>query len=131
MSILCVDDMVYVQPLPANSPHPIMYTISYLVLALVWCIYIATLEKLDIVFYFCHKSALSQFRSRSGCPMSVSGVVLVLPKTSFKHQSIGYCRWVGGDIRISNQFLITRALHFVQPQAYYQASVPITLGRRE
>jgi len=35
-----------------------------------------------------------------------------------------------GDIRISNQFLITRALHFAQPQAYYQASVSITLGRR-
>jgi len=33
------------------------------------------------------------------------------------------------DIRISNQFLITRALHFAQPQAYYQASVTITLGR--
>jgi len=29
-----------------------------------------------------------------------------------------------GDIRISNQFLITRALHFAQlRQAYYQASV--------
>jgi len=34
------------------------------------------------------------------------------------------------DIRISNQFLITRALHFAQPQAYYQASVTIKLGRR-
>jgi len=34
------------------------------------------------------------------------------------------------DIRIRNQFLITRALHFAQPQAYYQASVTITLGRR-
>jgi len=36
----------------------------------------------------------------------------------------------GGDIRIGNQFLITRALHFAQPQAYYQASATITLGRR-
>jgi len=37
----------------------------------------------------------------------------------------------GSDIRISNQFLITRALHFAQlRQAYYQASVIITLGRR-
>jgi len=36
----------------------------------------------------------------------------------------------GSDIRIINQFLITRALHFAQPQAYYQASVTITLGRR-
>jgi len=35
-----------------------------------------------------------------------------------------------GDIRISNQLLITRALYFAQPQAYYQASVTITLGRR-
>jgi len=36
-----------------------------------------------------------------------------------------------GDIRISNQFLITRALHFAQlRQAYYQASVTITLGHR-
>jgi len=34
------------------------------------------------------------------------------------------------DIRISNQFMITCALHFAQPQAYYQASVTITLGRR-
>jgi len=35
------------------------------------------------------------------------------------------------DIRISNQFLITRALHFAQlRQAYYQAIVTITLGRR-
>jgi len=35
------------------------------------------------------------------------------------------------DIKISNQFLITRALHFAQlRQAYYQASVTITLGRR-
>jgi len=33
------------------------------------------------------------------------------------------------DIRISNQFVITRALHFAQ-QAYYQASLTITLGRR-
>jgi len=32
-----------------------------------------------------------------------------------------------GDIRISNQFLITRALHFAQPrQPYYQVSVTIT-----
>jgi len=30
------------------------------------------------------------------------------------------------DIRISNQFLITRALNFAQLQAYYQASVTIT-----
>jgi len=37
----------------------------------------------------------------------------------------------GGDIIISNQFLITRALHFAKlRQAYYQASVTITLGRR-
>jgi len=37
----------------------------------------------------------------------------------------------GGDIRISNQFWITRALHFAQlRQAYFQASVIITLGRR-
>jgi len=36
-----------------------------------------------------------------------------------------------GDIRISNQFLITRALHFaLLRQAYYQASVTITLGRK-
>jgi len=35
-----------------------------------------------------------------------------------------------GDIRISNQLLITFALHFAQPQAYYQASVTITLVRR-
>jgi len=35
----------------------------------------------------------------------------------------------GGDIRISNQFVITSALHFAQ-KAYYQASVTITLGRR-
>jgi len=35
-----------------------------------------------------------------------------------------------GNIRISNQFLITRALQFAQPQAYYQVSVTITLGRR-
>jgi len=34
------------------------------------------------------------------------------------------------DIRISNQFMITQALHFAQPQEYYQASVTITLGRR-
>jgi len=38
--------------------------------------------------------------------------------------------YAGRDIRISNQFLNTRALHFAQPQAYYQASVTITLGRR-
>jgi len=36
----------------------------------------------------------------------------------------------GRNIRISNQFLITRALHFAQPQALYQASVTITLGHR-
>jgi len=37
----------------------------------------------------------------------------------------------GCDIRISNQILITRALHFARlRQAYYQASVTITLGRR-
>jgi len=37
-----------------------------------------------------------------------------------------------GNIRIGNQFLIIRALHFAQPQAYmyHQASVTITLGRR-
>jgi len=35
-----------------------------------------------------------------------------------------------GDIRISSQFLITRFLHFAQPQANYQAYVTITLGRR-
>jgi len=28
----------------------------------------------------------------------------------------------GRDYRISNQFLITRALHFAKPQAYYQAA---------
>jgi len=39
-------------------------------------------------------------------------------------------RYTAGDIKISNQFLITRALHFAQPQAYYQASVTIKLGRR-
>jgi len=33
------------------------------------------------------------------------------------------------DIKISNQFVITRALHFAQ-YAYYQASVTITLGHR-
>jgi len=32
----------------------------------------------------------------------------------------------GDDIRISNQFLITHALHFAQPQAYNQESVTIT-----
>jgi len=37
----------------------------------------------------------------------------------------------GSDIRIINQFQITRALHFAQlRQAYYQASVTITLVRR-
>jgi len=42
--------------------------------------------------------------------------------------SVGYPE---RDIRIGNQFLITRALHFAQPrQPYYQASVTITLGRR-
>jgi len=41
------------------------------------------------------------------------------------------------DIRISNQFLMTRALHFAQPRCtttltvgYYQVSVAIPLGRR-
>jgi len=34
------------------------------------------------------------------------------------------------DIRISNPFLIVRALQFAQPQACYQASVTVTLGRR-
>jgi len=42
--------------------------------------------------------------------------------------SMGLYTWcVGRDIRISNQFLIARALHFAKPQAYYQASVTITL----
>jgi len=36
-----------------------------------------------------------------------------------------------GDIRISNQFLITSAFYFAQPrQPYYQVSVTITLGRK-
>jgi len=39
--------------------------------------------------------------------------------------------YTGGDIRISNQIMITRALQFAQlRQAHYQSSVTITLGRR-
>jgi len=37
------------------------------------------------------------------------------------------------DIRISNQLLMTRALHLAQPHTYHQASITIdaaTLGRR-
>jgi len=34
-------------------------------------------------------------------------------------------------LELANQFMITRALHFAQlRQAYYQACVTITLGRR-
>jgi len=48
----------------------------------------------------------------------------------FIHWSEIFVALTGRDIRISNQLLNTRALHFTQPQAYYQASVTITLGRR-
>jgi len=52
-----------------------------------------------------------------------------------KHRSleVALCRKVNelaSEIRINSQFRITRALHFAQPQAYYQASVTVTLGRR-
>jgi len=48
----------------------------------------------------------------------------------YAHYMVQFIWMAVSDIRISNQFLITRALHFAQPQAYYQASVTIILGRR-
>jgi len=60
-----------------------------------------------------------------------SGFVVIVITGSLKNFLLCVLSAIpASDIRISNQFMITRALHIAQPQAYYQASVTITLGRR-